>query len=117
MNAMIWITTQRELLHKYPGAPREVAFLQFDHRHIFHFRVGLEIFHNERDVEFILFKRFIETHAISAIPFRSTWSCETMADMIAEIVHNKYPNRQITVEVSEDGENGIYKTYTDTNFH
>jgi len=37
-----------------------MAFLRFDHRHIFHVTVWIEQFHNERDVEFILFKRFIE---------------------------------------------------------
>jgi len=47
MKKTIWakITTQFEGIHKYPNAPDEMAFLRFDHRHIFHVTVWIEQFH------------------------------------------------------------------------
>ena len=56
----IWVTFRKEGIHKYPDAPKGVTFLKFPHRHIFHFKVKLEVFHDDREVEFILFKREIE---------------------------------------------------------
>ena len=53
---MIWVTFRKEGIHKYPDAPDGVEFLKYPHRHIFHFRVELEVFHDDRDVEFILLK-------------------------------------------------------------
>ena len=66
----IWVTFRREGIHKYPAAltdPKlntkdeyDVSFLGYPHRHIFHFRVAIEVFHNDRDIEFIQFKRWLE---------------------------------------------------------
>ena len=30
------------------------------HRHIFYFKVGIEVSHDDRDIEFIPFKRWLE---------------------------------------------------------
>jgi hypothetical protein len=67
---MIWVTFQREGIHKYPGADTDpklatgdeydVSFLGYPHRHIFHFKVAIQVFHNDRDIEFIQFKRWLE---------------------------------------------------------
>ena len=62
----IWVRFQKEGIHKYPAAledPKlaDVQFLGFPHRHIFHFRVWIDVFHNDRDVEFIQFKRWLES--------------------------------------------------------
>src|SRR6056300_1997053 len=67
---MIWVTFQKEGMHKYPAAltdPKlatgdeyDVSFLGHPHRHIFHFKVAIEVFHDDRDIEFIQFKRWIE---------------------------------------------------------
>ena len=56
----IWVTWQREGIHKYPAAATDpnladVSFLASPHRLIFHFRVWIDVFHNDRDVEFIQF--------------------------------------------------------------
>ena len=66
----IWVTFNREGIHKYPGADTDpklatgdwddVSFLGYPHRHIFHFKVWIEVFHNDRDIEFIQFKRWLE---------------------------------------------------------
>ncbi len=58
----IWVTFRKEGIHKYPGAVDlpGVEFLANEHRHIFHFRVELQVWHDDREVEFILFKRELE---------------------------------------------------------
>ena len=66
----IFVTFQKEGIHKYPAAATDpmlatgdeydVSFLASPHRHIFHFRVGIDVFHNDRDIEFIQFKRWLE---------------------------------------------------------
>ena len=67
---MIWVTFRKEGIHKYPAALNDpqlktgdmydVSFLGYPHRHIFHFTVGIQVWHNDRDVEFIQFKRWLE---------------------------------------------------------
>jgi hypothetical protein len=66
----IWVTFRKEGIHKYPAAATDpnlctageydVSFLASPHRHIFHFRVWIDVFHNDRDIEFIQFKRWLE---------------------------------------------------------
>ena len=63
----IWVTFQREGVHCYPAAStdpklQDVSFLGFLHRHIFHFKVAIEVEHNDRDIEFIQFKRWLEAN-------------------------------------------------------
>ena len=63
----VWVRFQKEGIHKYPAAltdpalatgdEYDVSFLGYPHRHIFHFKVWIDVFHNDRDVEFIQFKR------------------------------------------------------------
>ena len=38
-------------------------------------------------------------------------SCEMMADNLADYIYGKYPGRNFTIIVSEDGENGAICTY------
>jgi len=102
----IWVTFQREGIHKYPDAPEGVSFLRNEHRHIFHFRVELEVFHDDRDVEFILFKRELERLYAESILELDYKSCEMMADDLAYYIQTRYPDRDLVVTVSEDGENG-----------
>jgi len=45
---MIYVTFQREGIHRYPAAETDVAlesvsFLQFPHRHMFHFKVSIAV--------------------------------------------------------------------------
>ena len=42
-------------------------------------------------------------------------SCEMIADDLYEQILQKYPNREIWVEVSEDGENGCFKQWREDN--
>lgn len=118
---MIWVTFRKEGIHKYPAAlddPKlatgdmyDVSFLGYPHRHIFHFTVGVEVFHDDRDIEFIQFKRWLESlygDDIIALDYKS---CEMISDDLAEQINAKYPNRKIEITVSEDGENGATSRY------
>lgn len=117
----IWVTFKKEGIHKYPAAlddPKlatgdmyDVSFLGYPHRHIFHFRVGIEVFHDDRDIEFIQFKRWLESLYSDDIIQLDYKSCEMISDDLAEQINSAYPNRMIEIEVSEDGENGSVARY------
>jgi hypothetical protein len=126
----IWITFRKEGIHCYPAAATDpmlntndeynVAFLANPHRHIFHFRVSIDVFHNDRDIEFIQFKRWCESlyninsgnnNNSSSVLELNYKSCEMIADDLHLQIADKYPGRNITIEVSEDGENGCSITY------
>lgn len=112
----IWVTFQKEGIHCYPAAATEpnladVSFLASPHRHIFHFRVEIDVFHDDRDIEFIQFKRWLEglfEHGTLQLNYKS---CEMIADDIANEIHKRYPDRCCIVSVAEDNENGCIKHY------
>jgi len=119
----IWVTFRKEGIHKYPAAATDpslatgdeydVSFLAHPHRHIFHFRVWIDVFHNDRDVEFIQFKRWLEklyssTQNILSLDYKS---CEMIADDLYLQIATKYPDRAVWIEVAEDGENGALIKY------
>jgi len=117
----IWVTFNKEGVHKYPGADSDpklatgdwddVSFLGIMHRHIFHFRVRIEVFHNDRDIEFIQFKRWLERlyqniDSNSSVLDLDYKSCEMIADDLYKEISNKYPGRFVEISVAEDNENG-----------
>jgi hypothetical protein len=110
----IEVTFQKEGIHKYPAAlddPKlaDVQFLGYPHRHMFHFRVRVSVTHNDRDIEFILFKRELENlyQGTMNIDYKS---CEMLAEELIEYIVKNYPSRYVEVGVSEDGENGAVLT-------
>jgi hypothetical protein len=112
----IWVTFQREGIHKYPAAledPKlaEVSFLGYPHRHMFHFKVEISVFHDDRDIEFILFKRELEGLFDQGVLQLDYKSCEMISDDLAQYIVDKYPGRSLTITVSEDGENGATAHY------
>ena len=117
----IWVTFQKEGVHLYPAAKDDpalatggwddVSFLGVAHRHIFHFRVAIDVFHDDRDIEFIQFKRWLESLYASDILELNHRSCEMIAEELAQEIHNKYPGRSITISVAEDNENGATMTF------
>jgi len=120
----IWVTFQREGIHLYPAAIDDpalatgkwddVSFLGYAHRHIFHFRVAIDVQHNDRDIEFIQFKRWLESlYSVGTLELNHR-SCEMIAEELAQEIHNKYPNRSITISVAEDNENGATMTFNPT---
>jgi hypothetical protein len=122
VNRSIWVTFKKEGIHKYPAAlddPKlatgdwdDVSFLGIPHRHIFHFRVRIEVFHNDRDIEFIQFKRWLERlyngqgASDGEVLVLNHRSCEMIADELYEMISNKYPGRFVEISVAEDNENG-----------
>ena len=113
MSKSIFVTYQREGIHKYPAAENMpgIEFLANPHRHMFHFKITLQVFHDDREVEFILFKRELERQYDQGTLQLDYKSCEMMADDIASYIMAHYPGRDLTVEVSEDGENGAICFY------
>ena len=87
---MIWISFQKEGIHRYPAAATDpnlctageydVSFLANPHRHIFHFRISIDVFHNDRDIEFIQFKRWCESLYNTGTLELDWKSCEMIAD-------------------------------------
>jgi len=119
----IWVTFRREGIHCYPAAATDpklntageydVSFLASPHRHIFHFRVWIDVFHNDRDIEFIQFKRWLESmytgnNSVLELDFKS---CEMIADDLYTQIAARYPERAVWIEVAEDGENGCLIKY------
>ena len=107
----IWVRFQKEGIHKYPEAPEGVEFLQYPHRHMFHFEVEIEVFHDDRDIEFILFKRELENVYADGTLQLHYKSCEMLCDDLAGYVLGNYPNRWLRITVSEDNENGATTIY------
>jgi len=115
----VWVTFQREGIHCFPAAATDpkltdVAFLASPHRHIFHFRVAIDVFHDDRELEFIQFKRWLESLYVNTVLQLDYKSCEMIADDLYTQIAAKYPNRDVWIEVSEDGENGCYVEYNNT---
>jgi hypothetical protein len=121
---MIWVAFQKEGIHKYPGADTDpklatgdeydVSFLGYPHRHIFHFKVAIQVFHNDRDIEFIQFKRWLENSFRDGVMQLDHKSCEMISDELYLLITNRYPERDIEITVSEDGENGATIYYNTT---
>lgn len=105
----IWVTHQQEGFHRYSDAPNEVKFLRSLHRHMFKFKIWIEIYHDDREIEFFMFKNFIKTHINYSLCDNK--SCEMISNDLYSIIIKKYPKRKIMIEVSEDGENGSMIIY------
>lgn len=120
----IFVRFQKEGIHCYPAAATDpalatgdeydVSFLGTPHRHIFHFEVTIEVFHNDRDIEFIQFKRWLENQYSQNILELNYKSCEMISDDLYEVIATRYPDRNIKITVSEDNENGATIHYNKT---
>jgi hypothetical protein len=113
---MIWVRFQREGIHCYPAAAtdpklKDVSFLANPHRHMFHFEVAIQVFHNDRDIEFIQVKRWLESLYSGTLELNFK-SCEMISDDLYEVIASRYPGREVTIKVSEDDENGAVIVYT-----
>jgi hypothetical protein len=117
----IWVTFTKEGIHKYPAAlddpalatgdEYDVSFLGYPHRHTFHFKVQIQVTHNDRDIEFIQFKRWLENLYKEDVLELDYKSCEMIADDLYLEINNKYPGRFVVIDVAEDGENGCQIVY------
>ena len=120
---MIWVTFRKEGIHAYYDASHDpnlktddeyvVSFLGMPHRHIFHFTVGIEVFHANRDIEFIQFKRWLENLYQGTLELNNK-SCEMISDDLYQTIATRYPDRDIEITIAEDGENGATIKYNTT---
>jgi len=117
----IMVTFEKEGIHCYLDAKKDpklatgdwddVSFLAYPHRHLFKFRVEIEVFHNDRELEFIQVKRQCERWLGDGTLMLDHKSCEMMSDDLLRLIADKWPNRSVKIEVSEDGENGSISYY------
>ena len=116
---MIWVTFRKAGLHFYPMAGtkglEDVDYLRYSHRHLFHFKVAVEVFHDDRDIEFHQMLNYLEA-AVTTDKLNGK-SCEMIANDVAEILTNRYYNsggkdRKMIIEISEDGECGVTAEYS-----
>lgn len=118
MSTHIIVKTQFTGNHRYPDAPEEVKFLRDTHRHIFFVEVQIEVFHDDRELEFIMVKRALNVMVQEFVAdYRGTFSCEMVARDIQKWARENYPVpesahprtvRRVEVKVFEDNENGAY---------
>jgi len=112
----IWVTFQRAGFHRYPAASEDpklsdVSYLGSRHRHLFKFRVEIEIFHNDRELEFHQVLNYCESLYKDNHLEIDYKSVEMLADDLYLQLADKYPERTMTIEVSEDGECGCRIEY------
>jgi hypothetical protein len=112
---MIWVTFNRAGFHYYPQAKtsdtlKDVSYLGDKHRHLFKFKVWIEIFHNDRELEFHQVLNYCESLFESSIDINSK-SVEMLSDDLYHLLATKYPGRNIKISVSEDGECGCLIEY------
>lgn len=103
MRTFVVVNLQVEGFHNWEGAFDEVSFLRDTHRHIFHIEAKKQVAHLDRDDEFILLKRRVETF------IKDTWGmpCQfgnMSCEMIALDIYREF--KLETCYVYEDNENG-----------
>ena len=123
----IFVKFQKEGIHCYPAAATDpalatgdeydVSFLASPHRHMFHFHVTVQVFHNDRDIEFIQFKRWLENLYATGTLDLDHKSGEMISDDLYDQIAARYPDRSIVINVSEDDENGAVIVYNNVQYH
>jgi hypothetical protein len=110
MKTYVIVRLQVDGEHNFPAAKKlfpEVAFLSDPHRHMFHIEAKREVFHDDRDVEFIMFKRDLQDYLKQVYykPEKRTHVFGPMScEMICKDIMNQFDCKSVTVW--EDLENG-----------
>ena len=107
----VWVTFQRKGYHFYPDAPEDVGYLRDRHRHLFKFKVKIEVWHDNREIEFHQFQNKIEGWFDDGTLELNHKSCEMISDDLYRKIYNEYhyqgdQPRELCIEISEDGECG-----------
>lgn len=107
----IFVRFQRAGIHRYPDAAtderlKDVSYLGSLHRHLFKFEVEIDVWHDDREIEFHQFLNWLESLYHNDVLLLDFKSCEMIGDdLLAQIIY-KFPKRDVTITVSEDGECG-----------
>ena len=110
MKTNIIVKLEIEGLHNWPDAQAivpEVGFLSSMHRHKWFITVKKQVNHDDRDVEFIMFKRDIEEwlgHQYYNLASRTHEFGAKSCEMLAEEILKEF--ECVYVSVFEDNENG-----------
>ena len=110
MRTYVIVRLQVDGLHSFPAARElfpEVGFLADEHRHLFHIELKAEVYHDDRDKEFICLKRDVQDYLKQMYykPERRTHVFGAMScEAIARDIMNQFPCKSVTVW--EDLENG-----------
>lgn len=112
----IWVTFQKAGFHYYPDAasnPRlqDVSYLGNKHRHLFKFVVQIQIFHNDRELEFHQALNYCESLFNDKVLDIDYKSVEMLADDLYLKLAIRYPGRSMKISISEDGECGCTIEY------
>lgn len=122
LSTTIFCSTSIVGFHRWPDAPADVNYLRNLHRHLFGIQVEVSVIEHDREVEFHMLKRQVEswlwlmkdpaprtgdfTEGTGEIIFGAR-SCEMIASALLNELRNAYPGRAFyLVTVDEDGENG-----------
>ena len=105
----IIVRLQVEGLHFWLGATElpEVEYLAYAHRHMFYIECKKEVTHDDRDIEFIMFKHKIYNYLITEYydaKYDSLYFGQQSCEMIANELVNKFKLNYCSV--FEDNENG-----------
>lgn len=106
-DTVVFCTVQFQGIHQWANCPfEEVKYLRDLHRHIFHVKAYKQVYHNDRDVEFIMLKNAITIYLNNRFlnSIMGSMSCEMLAEELIE----KFD--LCKCEVNEDGENGAIVT-------
>lgn len=102
-HTVVYCTVLFEAIHNWPSCPfEEVSYLRDPHRHVFHIKAYKLVYHDDRDVEFIMLKHQVEQYLKDKYPTGKLGA--TSCEMLARELTEKFDLCQC--EVSEDGENG-----------
>jgi hypothetical protein len=112
----IYVNFQRAGFHRYIAAETDpaladVSYLGNRHRHMFKFNVQIQIFHNDRELEFHQVLNYCESLFNTATIDIDYKSVEMLADDLYVQLASKYPGRDMKISVSEDGECGCVIDY------
>lgn len=116
INTSVFCTLQFEGIHNWPTCPiDEVSYLRVPHRHIFHVKATVPVYHDDRDVEFIYLKHRIQEFLdewLPRAPHVKSIAVYDMKAMSCEMIARKLVEEFNLTEcvVSEDGENGAIIT-------
>ena len=110
MKTSVIVRLQVDGMHNFPKAAElfpEVAFLADRHRHMFYIEAKKEVFHDDRDVEFIMFKRDI-LDFLKQLYYNSETRTHEFGPMSCEMIAKQILNQFncTAVSVWEDLENG-----------
>lgn len=118
----VYASIVKEGYHCFPEAatdPRyatgdeyDVSHLANKHMHYFYIKVWIEVKHNNRNIEFIQFRRWLDSLYTNNTLQLNNKSCEMIAEDLFGVIAEKYPNLEVRIDVSEDNINGALIEFT-----